>query len=347
MATMDIFNQNAFGMVELTAAVNKAPYVPQTLGNMNLFAPKRARTKSIAIEEKSGVLSLIQTSPRGSPISERQTEKRNMRNFETVRLARGQTLMAHEIEGVRAFGTESELQMMQNEIAEIMNGNTGLRSAIELTHENMRLGAVQGIVLDADGSTLFNWFTEMSVTQPTEIDFDLDNAAPAEGALLKVCDQVVDGMRRAAAGAWQPATVPVGLCGTAFWRDLIAHKEVRSIYATMVQGGMRDGLEGLFGRMQRVEYGGIIFVKYWGTDDGSTVAVNTDKVKFFPMNAPGVFEVAFSPAEFAPFVNTPGQDVYAMIVRDRDREAWVRPEIYSYPLHYCTRPGMLYRGKRT
>lgn len=347
MAHMDVFNQNAFGMVELTAAVNKAPYKPQTLGNMNLFAAKRVRTPTVSIEEKAGVLSLIQTTPRGAPLSDRQTEKRNLRDFRTVRLARGQTLTAAEIEGIRAFGMESELQMVQNEIASIMDGETGLRSAVELTHENMRLGAVQGIVTDADGSTLFNWFTAMNVSQPAEIDFDLDNAAPASGALLKVCDQVVDGMRRAAQGAWVTSTVPVGLCGTAFWRDLIAHPEVRAIYTTVVQGGMRDGLEGLFGRMQRVEYGGVIFVKYWGTDDGTTVAVGTDKVKFFPMNAPGVFEVAYSPAEFLPFVNTPGQDIYAIIVPDRDRQAWVRPEVYSYPLHYCTRPAMLYRGKRT
>ena len=347
MAHMNVFNQNAFQMVSLTAAINRAPYRPQTLGNMGLFVPKRVRTKAVSIEEKAGVLSLIQTSERGAPLDERNTEKRNLRNFNTPRLARGQTLTASEIDGIRAFGSESELKMVQNEIAEIMNGETGLRSAVELTHENMRLGAVQGIVLDADGSTLFNWFTEMGVSQPAEIDFDLDNATPAQGAVIKVCDQVVDGMRKAAKGAWGPTTVPVGLCGTAFWRDLIAHGEVRTIYERMTQGGFRDGLEGLFGRMQRIEYGGIIFVKYWGTDDDTTVAVGTDKCKFFPMNAPGVFEVAYSPAEFFDFVNTPGQDVYAMIVRDLQRNDWGRPEIYSYPLHYCTRPGMLFRAKRT
>lgn len=45
-------------------------------------------------------------------------------------------------------------------------------------------------------------------------------------------------------------------------------------------------------------------------------------------------------------MNTPGQDVYALIVQDKDRQAWVRPEVYSYPLFMCTRPGMLLRAKR-
>jgi len=45
-------------------------------------------------------------------------------------------------------------------------------------------------------------------------------------------------------------------------------------------------------------------------------------------------------------VNTSGQDVYALIVIDKERQAWARPEVYSYPLFMCTRPGMLQRGKR-
>jgi hypothetical protein len=35
------------------------------------------------------------------------------------------------------------------------------------------------------------------------------------------------------------------------------------------------------------------------------------------------------------------------MVMDDDRQAWVRPELYSYPLHICMRPGMLQRAKRT
>ena len=84
-----------------------------------------------------------------------------------------------------------------------------------------------------------------------------------------------------------------------------------------------------------------------GTDDGSTIAIGTDKVKFFPVGGRGVFEMAFSPAETFQYVNTPGQAVYAMVVPDRDRDMWVDLEVYSYPLPICTRPAMLQRGKRT
>jgi hypothetical protein len=66
----------------------------------------------------------------------------------------------------------------------------------------MRLGAVQGIVLDANGSTVIrNWHTEFGISQATEIDFDLDNASPASGAVRKKCNDVMRAMKRAAEGA--------------------------------------------------------------------------------------------------------------------------------------------------
>ena len=231
MAHIDVFNQRAFGMVELSGAVQRAPYKPRFLGNLNLFTNKRVRTPLVSIEGKSGVLSLIQTSERGAPLQEGTREKRDMRDFRTARIARGQTLYATELDGIRAFGTESELQSVQNEIADIMDGATGLRAAVELTHENMRLGAVQGIVVDADGSTIYNWFNEFGIAQPDELDFDLDNAAPASGAVRKQCNAVVRAMQRAAAGAWLDGnTYAVGLCGDAFWDDLTAHPEVRATF---------------------------------------------------------------------------------------------------------------------
>ena len=346
MAHMDVFRQRPFHMVELSAAVQRAPFKPNFLGSLNIFTPKRVRTPIVSVEDKGGVLSLIQTSERGAPLSEGDREKRNIRDFRTVRVARGHTLYAHEIEGIRAFGTDSELQSVQNEVAEIMDGATGLRAAVELTHENMRLGAIQGIVLDADGSVIRNWFTEFGISQPAEVDFDLDNASPASGAVRKACNGIVRGMQRAAQGAWVPGqTYAVGLCGDAFWDDLTAHPEVRATFLNQQEASdLRNNVGRAFSSFM---YGDILFVNYRGTDDNSTVAVSADKCKFFPAGAPGAFVSAFSPAEFLPFVNTPGQDVYAIVVEDRDRQAWVRPELYSYPLFMCTRPGMLLRAKRT
>lgn len=344
MAALDIFRSDAFSMVSLTTAVNNVPFQPRRLSQLNLFNPRPVRTTTVAVEEMSGVLSLIQTTPRGAPLDQRNTEKRKIRDFRTVRIAKMDHLTADEIQNIRAFGSETELMQVQDEVARRLNGPTGLLRQIELTWENMMLGAVQGVVTDADGSTIYDWFSEFSITQATEIDFDLDNASPASGAVRKNCSKVVRQMMQAAAGAWIPGQTMVhALCGDAFWDDLTAHTEVRQTYLnTMEARDLRNGIA-----YESFAYGGVIWENYRGTDDGSTVAIGTDKAKFFPVNAPGVFEMAYAPAETFDYVNTPGQPVYAMAIPDDKRNAFVDLEVYSYPLPICTRPGMLQRAKRT
>ena len=336
----------AFSMTSLSAAIQKAPFVPQLLGQMSIFTPERSRTTTIAVEEKGGVLSLIKSSQRGAPLEEGGNEKRTMKYFETTRIARGKTLYAHELQNIRAFGETSELQAVQNELASIMDGKTGLRAAVELTHENMRLGAVQGKVMDADGSTvLFDWYGQFGISQPAEINFDLGNATAEGGEIRKKCNEVIRSMMRASHGAWLPGqTYAVGLCGDSFFDDLVGNAETRSTYLNQQEASdLRNDVGQAFGSFR---YGNILFINYRGTDDKTTVAIGADKCQFFPVGAPDAFKVGFSPAEFLPFVNTPGQDVYAMVVVDKDRQAWARPEVYSYPLFMCTRPGMLQRGKR-
>lgn len=346
MPSMDIFSSDAFSTVSLTTAINQIDHKPQIIGRMGLFVPKPVRTVTVAVEQRDQTLSLIQTSQRGAPLEEGQSVKRTIRDFRTVRIAKGDTVMADEIQNIRAFGSESELQQVQTEI---MARQARLLDDIELTWENMRLSAVQGVLTDADGSTLYDWFSEFGVSQDAEIDFDLDNATPASGALLKKCDQVLTQTRQAAKGAFVPGTRVIGLCGTNFWRDLIAHPEIQELFRQQVLYGDQTGLVNMIGGVptDMVQYGGITFMRYWGTDDDSTVAIASDKCKFFPMGARDAFEVAYAPMESFQFANTPGQPLYSMIVRDTDRDMWARPEVYSYPLMICTRPKMLQRAKRT
>lgn len=342
MATIDVFKQDAFSMISLTTAINQQPFLPTFLGDLGLFTVRPIRTVAAAIEDRNGVLSLIQTSERGAPLAEGRGDKRNIRYFNTARLAKGDTIFAHEIQGIRAFGSETELQQVTTEVA---YRYAKLQNDVALTHENMRLGAIQGIVTDADGSTIFNWFTEWGVSQPSEIDWDLDNASPASGAVRQLCNSTTRSIQRVLSSLWIPGrSYILALCGDNFWDNLTQHPEIRQTYLNTQQAAELRGDKLAF---ESFQYGGISWVNYRGTDDGTTVAIGSDKVKFVPVGVPGLFEVAFSPAESFDYVNTPGLPVYAMLIMDDDRNAWVRPELYSYPLFYCTRPAALLRGKRT
>ncbi|WP_316979969.1 major capsid protein [Shumkonia mesophila] len=344
MPTIDIFRNNAFSCVSLVDAVERVPYAPNFLGSIpNLFVDRPVRTLTVAVEERNGVLGVIQTTPRGAPLPQRTNEKREIRDFRTVRIAEGDRIMASEIQDIRAFGSETELMQVMDEVTRRYAGPTGIKARIELTWEYHRLGAVQGIVYDADNSEIIDWFDAFGITQDNEIDFDLDNNNPASGAVRKVCTQVVrQTLAGLKMGSVMPQAIPVmGLAGNAFWDDLTAHKEVRETYLNQQEASeMRKGAA-----YETVSYGGITFVNYHSSDDGK-VGIHTDKCKFFPV-VPGLFQRALSPGESFEFVNTLGREIYPYLVPDKDRNMWVDVEGYSYPLFICTRPKALQRAKRT
>lgn len=341
MASMDIFNNSAFSMTSLTGAISKVGYKPQLLGELGIFEPMPVRTRSLFVDRRDNKLALIPTSPTGAPPKELVVDPRNAVPLKTTRLAEGFTLYAEEIQGIRAFGSETEFAQVQTEYLRRM---ANVRDDMELTHEFHRLGALQGLLLDADGTTvIYNYFTEFGVVQPLAIDFDLDNASPAPGALRNKCAEVIRGMQRSAGGAFTPSTTVHALVGDAFYDALIRHPEVEKTYLNWAAAADLRGDRSF----QAFTFGGITWHNYRGTDDNSTVAIATDEAKFFPVGAREVFKKAMAPAEFGPYVNTLGQDTYAMNIPDRDRQAFTRGELYSYPLYFCQRPDVLRRGVRT
>lgn len=335
MPTMDVFNTDAFSMNSLTRGINNEPYLPGFLGSLNLFDVEPVSTVTVMIENRDNVLSLIPTTPRGTDPSKRTEEKRQVRDVRTVRIAQEDTLYASQIQGLRSFGSESELTTVQEEWA---RRTSRLQRNVNLTWEHMRLGAVQGLVTDADGSTIVDWYSFWGVAQPAEIDFELDDSTTD---VRTKCASVVRAMLAAGKGSIGMGTEIIGLAGDEFWDDLVAHTEVRETFLNQPEAArLREGTA-----FEQLRYGGITFINYRGTDDGSTVAVPSTKCKFFPAGAFDMFGVAFSPGESFDVVNTLGLPLYNMAVRDQDRNMWVKSELYSYPLFICYKPLVLQRAK--
>jgi len=337
-------------MISLTDAVERNPFRPTGIGALGLFEDRPVRTTALAVEQRAGTLVLIPTSPRGAPATERVTEQRQARYFAIPRLRHGDTIRADEIQGVREFGSETEVMQLQSEVARRLSGPTGLQSNIEYTWEHMRLAAVQGSLVDSDGSVLFNWFTEFSIAQAAEVAFGL--AAKTVGSLRPLCSGIVRAMARAAQGAFTPTARVIGLCGDTFWDELITHPDVENTYknweaAVALRAGVSYALNGGMqeGMFDLLTFGNIDWMNYRGSDDNSTVAVATDKVKFFPRGAPGVFAQAWAPAENFTYANTLGRPQYVQPIFDLARNEWWRMELSSYPLFICTRPEVLLSGK--
>ncbi len=337
MPIMDVFLGDAFTARSLTAAVDTFAYVPQFLETIpGLFEPQSVRTAEVWIEQRDYGARLIQTSPRGAPPKSESGDRRTAKAFNTTRIADASRVWAHEVQNVRAFGEEAAVKDLQMEVG---RRQMKLKSNFALTKENMRLGAIQGIVTDADGSVIYNWFDEFGVAEPAPITFNF-TATATIGAIRTTGNQIKRQMIRGLRGLGGSAVRVHALCGDTFWDEFITSQEVRDTYqaqaALMLQNQVGNAWESF-------PFAGIMWHNYRGTDDNSTVAVNTDQVKFFPVGA-GIFQVAHAPAERFEFVNTLGQENYSWIVPDRDRDSWADVEQYSYPLHVCVRPEALASG---
>jgi len=336
---LNVFDADPFSLTSMSEAVLKIPSVPSFLETLGLFGPgEGVATNVVTIERKDLILTPITTSLRGTEPPMGTTEKAKVRNFSIPRVAKGDQVFAHEIQGVRAFGSESELQTAVN----LVQGKLQkLMAEYNLTMELHRMGAIQGILLDADGSTLYDYFSEFGIAQPAEIDFVLGAASPVEGVLRnQISNSVLRPIARALGNAWSPSVSVVALCGDTFYDKFVNHNDVRVTYKNW------EAAQSLRGptAFQAFNFGGVDWVNYKGTDDNSTVAIATGKCKFVVRGVPGLYRRFNGPGETLETANTIGRPIYSMLVRDERRNQWVQPEIYSYPLHMVSRPELLLRG---
>ena len=338
MASMNVFETDAFSLASLSGMIDRRAYVPQFLNSLGVFTAEPVNQSSVWIDERDGVIGLIETSERGTAPEPTRRDLRKARPFQVPRIAKEATVKAAEIAGLRAFGSETESDRVMTEYVKRMDK---VRNAVELTQEHMRLGALQGKVLDADGSTvIYNYFTEFGITEAAAVSFELDVATTD---VLGICRNLVRSMVRSGKGAVTVGTTIHAIVGDAFFDALVVHPNVEGYYR---QWSAAPALQAAaFGGFT---FGGITFHNYRGTDDNSTVAVGVDEAKFFPVGAQDVFAHIMAPAdEFMPYVGASGQNTYAMNIVDRDRQAWTRGEVYSYPLFMCKRPEVLRKGTRT
>lgn len=339
MPILDIFRDDAFGVTSLTDSINAVNFVPGRIGELGLFEETGVSTISVVIEQKSGLLSLVSPSPRGGVGDTSDKEKRTARSFLIPHFQRNDAIMADEVQGVRAWGSESEVEMAAAKVME----RAGMHGrSLEATLEHARVGAIKGIVTYADASTL-DLFTEFGVLQESEVNFDLSNLAL--GLLRKKCGSVVRSVANTLDGA--PFTGLRAFCGDNFFDDLLANAEVRGTFEGWSEAKiLREGYIETNGKSYGAfEFGGIVWENYRGST-GGTAFVDTNKCHIFPVGVPGLFRTYFGPADYWETVNKPGQRMYVQPTLMPNNKG-VALEVQMNALNICTRPKALIKGKRT
>lgn len=329
------FSNDAFNMVALTAAINKIPNNYGRLEQLSLMSPEGVRTRTILIEEMSGVLNLLPTMPVGAPGSLGTQGKRKVRSFVIPHIPHDDVVLPEEVQGLRAFGSENELEALSNLIAKKLQN---MRNKHAITLEHLRMGALKGVILDADASTIYDLYSEFGITQKT-VNFALStNTTEVISKVLEVKRHIEDNLR----GEFM--TGIMCLCSQGFFDALTTHSKVKEAYQRWQNGQI------LFSdNRTNFSFGGIVFEEYRGqaTDAGGTVRkfIADDEAHFFPLGTASTFRTYYSPADFNETANTLGLPLYAKQA-PRKFERGTDIHTQSNPLPICLRPEVLVKGTK-
>jgi hypothetical protein len=326
MAMIDVLNSNEFGLTNLTEAVNKQPFVETYLSR--LFEVSSVATETVNVERGESGIQIIDPSDYGlvAPDSTLDFE-RTLVTLPAVKIGRTVRLTPRDIQNVRAFGTESELATVQRIFDEKANP---VRNSIEATHENLRLGALRGLQVRANGTTVIrNFFTTFGITAPDTVYFDFDNATRAQ---LQEAFADVASYIRAGLGNLRE-TGRIAIYGPRAWRRFVANAGVAQAYDRWQEGAwLRQG--SLKAPFELLDF---LHVEHRG------LGIGDDEIRFAPVGVPGLFKTVFTPLDHMDTVNTLGLPLYVNPEMADFGKGWAA-EIASLPIHFCTRPEVLIGG---
>ena len=335
MSTINPFTADAFSTISLTNAINILPNNYGRIRELGIFKPKGVRTRNVMVEEMNGVLNLLPTQPPGAPGTQGKHGKRTVRSFTIPHIPHDDIILPEAYEGIRSFGSENDLVA----VSQIVNDRLQeMRNKHAITLEHLRVRALQGLMIDADGSTIYNYFTEFGITKKT-VDFLLGTST------TKIVNKCLEVKRWIEAHLQGEVMSGIRcLVDETFFDKLTTHALVKDAFANytvaqnMIGGDNRKGFT----------FGGITFEEYAGTvtDAAGTARkfITTDYGIAYPEGTMGTFQTLFAPADFVETANTMGIELYAkQQMRKFDRGVDIHTQ--SNPLPICCRPSVLVEVK--
>lgn len=326
MATFDIFNDDAFSVSTLSQTITDIPDVPTKLGDKGLFTEYGINTTVLMIERQGSSLKLIPAAPRGGVREPVALGPRKLIPLGAIHLPASWSVLADEVQGIRAFGSETEVDQMSKLVARKL---AVVRGSMDLTHEYQRVGALKGVVLDADGATeLLDIYEAFGMTQQTQFW----NIATANVGDPKASCIALKQMIQAKLGGRTFSRVRV-ICSLTFFMKLTSNDKMLKAWDLWNNGAYlrTDQVHG-----GDFEFAGVVFEIYsGGTSAGDFIEENTAYA--YPEGVSGMFQSAFAPGDYMETVNTEGLPFYAK-QEPMPFNKGIMGEAQSNPLHFNSLP---------
>jgi hypothetical protein len=328
MATLDIFNNDAFSVSNLTKTLVDLPRIPTRIGELGLFEEGGITTTTMMIERTGDTLKLVPSASRGSSGEPVTMKGRTLIPVKAIHLPQRGSVLADEVQGVRAFGSETEVEAVQALVRKKLDK---MKRQLDLTMEYHRIGAIKGKVLDSDGTTeLLDVYDVFGMTQET-LPFVLGTAG------TKVKQKIIDLKRliqtKLGGISFQRTHV---LCSRAFMDSFLNHSSVEKAWELYQQNSFaREDNSTLFAMA------GVTFEEYDGSV-GNIDFIPDGEAYAFPVGVPGLFTTDYAPADYMETVNTMGLPYYAK-QEAMPMNKGIVMESQTNPITLCTRPEAVIR----
>ena len=344
---LDIFNNAAFSAITLTDTVNVVPNAYGRLNELGLFRDEPIPTTTAAVVIDNGVLNILPTRPRGAPPTFGTREGRQLKAFVVPHVPHNDAVLTTDVQNMLSWTSGLSAASLESVMGYVNRKLATMRRKHAATLENLRMGAIMGLIKDADGSTILDLFGSFSVSQQS-FDLVLGTTTTDVGSLL---DDLTGYTQDNLLG--DTMTSIHCLASPTFMKRLLAHASVKAAYQFFNSANgsnpSRDNMRKMF------PFHGIMFEEYRGgsyvlNEDNTrtfTRYIPDGEARFFPMGTTETFVNYWAPPDFLSAVNEPpSMDSQVFVAPLEPMKFGKGMEIHteSNPLPLVKRPQLLVRG---
>ena len=331
------FDEYGFTPATLTEKINKKPATYGMIRNSGIFKPEPVYTSDIVTTFVNGKIRLLRSKKRSAKPNQKEKSKAERHFFQTVHIPyQGRIWAADLARKMKLSGA-----VMQTLMAEMQKELEEMKGDHAITEEFFLVKALQGVLYDADGTTLIkNFFDEFGVTKETQ-NFTLGTGTTD---VAKKCKEVVRHIKKNIGG--DVMTGVECICDDVFFDNLTGHAEVKEVWkehkATVdrVMSGQDP--------TQSFSFSGITFREYGASaphpETGEALDfIGTGKAHFYPAGTQRTAKLYYSPAEDFDSAGQLGKPLYVRQTMN-DKKKWVDVDTEQNLFPIWTRPECLVEG---
>lgn len=308
---MPLSNEAQYGVRPLSEAINNLPVTPTTIRESGLFLPEYMTTTNVEVESKDNELVLVQSVPRGTPGKPVAEKRGGKKIFQTVHLPKDDVVRADDVQNVRAFGTENTASAVNDKVNDKL---ASMKGDTEYTREHLQLGALQGKVLDADGTVIYDFNQEFGINRNV-FDIKLSSDTTKAGSVL---DKYLRSLMPNVAGdtfkGWVVFASPEWL------EEFITHKSIMDLYARF-EGKAKVYTDDNSNTDVLFRHRNVDFIEY-NYQFGSEVDIKPGEALLAPVGTKKTLKEYFAPADMNATVNSKALPYYASREKLQHDKGW-------------------------